>query len=611
MAIRVTIEGNETEIEAGHNLLEAIRKAGISVTSPCGGKGRCGKCLIRIPRDAPVGKPTSIDIEFLEREDLEQGFRLACQTIPEGDLSLSVPEESRELTLELLLKHASIREIEKAALRAIDLSLGSADDLPDIVNVISKYAKKSGIAGIPPEEDLSHLIGCRKLRLWQDGDDIAAITSADGEMKLGIALDIGSTTMVAYAYDILQQRVISAEAMTNPQRQYGEDIMTRIDFAMKSAEQKELLERVLRKGVSSLLHNLVEKSGLSVSDVLRITFVGNTAMHHFFLGLDVTRLGRVPFQPDKSDALSVRGVDIGLQGLDRATVASPPLVAGYVGADHVAVLLATDLADSKQPTAAIDIGTNAEIALASNGRILCCSAAAGPAFEGGNISNGMRATDGAICRIWSEDCELKYETIGGGDPAGLCGSGLIDFVSECLRLGLIDSTGTFSPENCGGNLTGRQGNARYVLFSSGRREVSVTQGDIRQLQLAKAAMHAGLEILVDRAGLKTIDRLFLAGAFGANMSLRNGRFIGMLPEIPLSDITPVGNAAGTGAIQLLTDMNARERVQEIIAVTEHVELSSERSFQKRFVAALDFPHQDISRYPESSRLVKIRVNRGR
>jgi len=583
MKIKVDVEGQKVDIEAGKNLLDAARVAGIRLTSPCGGKGTCGKCLVRIDPNAISLKPTAAELAMVDPEDIEQGYRLACQTFPDRSMRVEIPEESREVTLELLLKHATIKEIEEPALVARTGKL-SADERQG-----SKLQRGT---------------------VWFDGGKVDAVTP-EGERKVGIALDIGSTTMVAYLFDIIGQKIVSAEAMTNPQRQYGEDIMTRIDMAMKGADKKSLLEKVLRNGASELISKLVSKCGYSSSDVLRITFVGNTAMHHFFLGLDVTRLGKVPFQPERKDSIEVMGSDIGLKGLEKARVNAPPLIAGYVGADLVGVLLATDLNSMKAPTAAIDIGTNAEIALSINGKVVCCSAAAGPAFEGGNISHGMRATEGAISKVWSENSDIKYETINGAEAIGLCGSGMIDFVSEGLRIGLIDSTGTFVKDNCGDRLMGIHGNARYVIHANGRREVSVSQGDIRQLQLGKAAIHSGLEIMMDKVKLKELDRLLLAGAFGANMSIRNGRFIGMFPEIPLNRIVSVGNAAGTGAIQLLTDKRARERVEEIAKKTTHIELSSEKDFQKRFIAALDFPHQDLTKYPESAKSVKIMVKRRR
>jgi len=584
MKVNIDVEGQKVDIEVGKNLLDAARGAGIRLTSPCGGKGTCGKCLVRIDPNAISLKPTAAELALVDLEDIEQGYRLACQTFPDRAMRIEIPEESREVTLELLLKHAAIKDIEEPALVARTGKLSVAER---------------------PE-------GSRLARgtIWYDGGKVATVTP-EGDRKVGIALDIGSTTMVAYLFDIIGQKIVSAEAMTNPQRQYGEDIMTRIDLAMKGADKKKLLERVLRNGVSELIGNLASKCGYASGDVIRITFVGNTAMHHFFLGLDVTRLGKVPFQPERKDSIEVMGSDICLKGLESARVSAPPLIAGYVGADLVGVLLATDLSSMKAPTAAIDIGTNAEIALSIGGKVVSCSAAAGPAFEGGNISHGMRATEGAIFKVWSENSEMMYETIRDAEAVGLCGSGMIDFVSEGLRLGLIDSTGTFVKDNCGDKLMGIHGNARYVIHTNGRREVSVSQGDIRQLQLGKAAIHSGLEIMMDKMKLKELDRLLLAGAFGANMSIRNGRFIGMFPEIPLNKIVPVGNAAGTGAIQLLTDKRARERVEEIAKKTTHIELSSEKDFQKRFIAALDFPHQDLTKYPESAKSVKIMVKRRR
>jgi len=607
LPIIVRIEDIEIEIEEEQTLLDAIRKSGIRITSPCGGKGVCGKCLIKLVNAAKTYPLTDAERALIAEEDIREGFRLACQILPDAPVSISIPEESREMTLELLLKHATVMPIEKPALTTSVIELPANPTKEIILDELEGYGSLASM-DLFREDEYDDFLSSGKIRLWFDGGQIASVGSP-AKRRLGAAIDIGSTTMVAYGFDILSQKIVSVQAMTNPQRQYGEDVMSRIDFSMRSPDQKRLLEKVVRNGVTEMLQRIASEQGVAPRDVLRIVVVGNTAMHHLFFGLDVTRLGRVPFLPETKERIEMSGAEIGLKGFESTKISAPPLIAGFVGADLVAVLLATNLIDSEGPTAVIDIGTNAEIALAANGALLCCSSAAGPAFEGGNISHGMRATEGAICRVWSEARMLKYDTIGGSSPIGLCGSGLIDFVAEGLRLGLIDSSGSFVRENCGDRLLGRHGTARYLLYDEGRKEVSVSQADIRQLQLAKAAMHAGLEILMERASVRSLDRLLLAGAFGANMSIRNGRLIGMFPEIPLNRIIPIGNAAGTGAIQLLTDMNARERVLGIARKAEHIELSLEKSFQKRFISALDFPHQDSSKYPESFKSVRIKVER--
>ncbi|MEM4264393.1 MAG: ASKHA domain-containing protein [Thermoplasmata archaeon] len=609
MPVTVRIEDIAVEIEKGQTLLDAVRKSGIRITSPCGGKGVCGKCLIRLVNATKEYPSTEAEKTLIEKEDIREGFRLACQIMPDEPVSISIPEESREMTPELLLKHAMVMPIEKPALTTSVIELPANPTKEIILDELEGYGPSARM-GLFREDEYDDILSSGKIRLWFDGEQIVSVGSP-AKRRFGAAIDIGSTTMVAYGFDILSQKIVSVQAMTNPQRQYGEDVMSRIEFSMRSPDKKRLLEKVVRNGIIEMLQRMTSEQGIASRDLLRIVVVGNTAMHHLFFGLDVTRLGRVPFQPETKERIEMSGTEIGLKGFESTRISAPPLIAGFVGADLVAVLLATNLIDSAGPTAVIDIGTNAEIALAANGRLLCCSSAAGPAFEGGNISHGMRATDGAICKVWSEGGLLKYETIGGSSPIGLCGSGLIDFVAEGLRLGLIDSSGSFVRENCGDRLLGRHGTARYVLYNEGRREISVSQADVRQLQLAKAAMHAGLEILMEKASVRSLERLLLAGAFGANMSIRNGRFIGMFPEIPLNRILPIGNAAGTGAIQLLTDMKARERVLGIARKAEHIELSLERDFQKRFISALDFPHQDPSKYPESFKSVRIKVERGK
>jgi len=608
MVLRITVDKEEIDVDENSSLLDAIMKTGIQLTSPCGGKGKCGKCLIRIFSEEGLKDPTSREKELLDHDDVAQGYRLACQTFPRDGMVIDIPEESRELTAELLLKHAKTKRIEERALTRQIIEITDRKTVEELKDHLEKIMADYSHDEILKEGKLVNLLGQNKIVAWLDSDRLAALTPED-ETRIGVALDIGSTTMVAYVFDIEKQEIVAVESLTNPQRKFGEDIMSRIDISMRDRKNYEMLRDTLRKGIGRLLQSAVEKIGLSPENIIRLSIVGNTAMHHFFLGLDVTKLGKVPFSPETKDAIEIKGSNLEMPEINNCTVSAPPLVAGFVGADLVAVLLATELADSENPTAAIDIGTNAEIALAGNGRLMSCSAAAGPAFEGGNISHGMRAAEGAICSVWFENGKLEYEIIGEGQPIGLCGSGLIDFVAEGLRQGIIDSSGGFVQDCCGDRLVGRHGKARYVIFSNGKKEISVTQGDVRQLQLAKAAIHSGLEILMERLGIEKLDRLLLAGAFGTNMSARNGRLIGMLPEMPLNNIVPVGNAAGTGAIQLLTDKKARKRVLETVGKTEYVELSEERDFQKRFISALDFPHSDLSKYPEPHRMIRKRVER--
>lgn len=612
MGIRLTIDGEQVEIEEGESLLDAIRNMGVAITSPCGGKGSCGKCLVRIISASDLPEPNTKETSIIEKEDLDDGYRLACQIIPVNSMSVEIPEDSREVTIELLLKHARLKRINEPALSIRIISLPVGDDPELLSKQIESLLQTEGLS-YGPQWDTSRLkevIGQVNATVWIDGSSMVDLSRVD-DRRIGVALDIGSTTMVAYCFEILDQKIVAVESMTNPQRKFGEDVMSRIDLAMKDPEKGRMLTDELRTGVLELLSKVTGQVGLSTKDIIRLYFVGNTAMHHFFLGLDVTKLGRVPFSPETKDPVDIRASEMGLGELPNAVVSAPPLVAGFVGADLVSVLLATDLSYSEVPTAAIDIGTNAEIAIASNGKIICASAAAGPAFEGGNISHGMRATDGAICSVWTEDGELKYETMGDAEPIGLCGSGLIDFIAEALKLGIVDSSGKFVPECCGKRLIGRAGNTRFILYSEGKKEVSVNQADIRQLQLAKAAIYAGLEILTEKLEIGKIGRLLLAGAFGTNMSARNGRTIGMFPELPLDRIVPVGNAAGTGAIQLLTDNWARTEILEISKRTNYVELSEERVFQSKFISALDFPHSDFSRYPESSKFVKYKKERNK
>jgi uncharacterized 2Fe-2S/4Fe-4S cluster protein (DUF4445 family) len=574
--IRLGIEPHGEQIEAakGELLLEALRRAGRAPEAPCGGKGRCGKCAVALgpDEDAPAV--------------------LACQVRLDRDLTVWVGANTNRPIAHVLTPTAPRPVIPAPNVSKHALTL-PAPSLADQRGDLERLASVAGPIDLPAEEmaSLSRVLRQDEWRVTATliGGSVRQVRPGhDSAPPLGLAVDVGTTTVVAYLLDLDAGKVLAVPAAANPQSRHGDDVISRIAYANDVEPGLGELGGLVRTQIEHLLDECCAQAGVSKADVCEVLAVGNTTMLCLLLGVPPRHIAHAPYIPPFTSAQRTRGL---WDGVDLVTL---PVVSAYVGADTVGVMLAEELDRVDGPTLAIDIGTNGEIVLAAPGRILACSAAAGPAFEGAHISQGMRAASGAIDHVWMEGGDLAVSTIDGGGPVGVCGSGLADAVAVFLEEGAVDDTGRLltprEAEHAGSRLTERieQGAAGTRCRISD--QVWVTQKDIREVQLAKGAIRAGCEILMREMGIGSSDlaHVVLAGAFGSYLSPYSAVRLGLLPPVGVEIVEPVGNAAGSGAILALLSVAERRRAVEIAERTEHIELSARPEFAAELANAMLF-----------------------
>ena len=519
--------GLRISVDEYTTFLEAIRMVGLHLPSDCGGAGTCGKCSLVLQ---PAPKPTPVDERHISSDKLAQGVRLACQHRVMSETRVVITQQRGE------------------------------------VQILTE--------GISRQEDWTPDPGSKGC--------------------YGIAIDLGTTTIVAYLLELDSGVQMSQLASLNPQVVFGEDVISRIAHATREENgQVELSKRVITE-IDSMVDSLIEGSGIERENLTRMAIVGNTAMHHLLLRADVASLGVTPYEPSIRDAVVTSGSELGLLSAPNIEIFLPPNIAGFVGGDTVGFILSQRLDLSDQIVVGIDVGTNGEIVLSNRGELSCCSAAAGPAFEGATIRYGMRGQEGAIEHVLIEDPEKPPEIaiIGNVAPQGICGSAIVDTVAEMRRTGIINDTGrmqSISPRIYHDDDFGLS----YVLAeeAAGSRRISFTQKDVRQVQLAKAAIHAGITILLEEAGITTddIDSVMLAGAFGSYIRPESALQIGLLPSVERDQIIQVGNAAGEGAKALLLSSEARKVANDFVSKVKYIELASHDEFQSIFIKSTNFP----------------------
>jgi uncharacterized 2Fe-2S/4Fe-4S cluster protein (DUF4445 family) len=401
--------------------------------------------------------------------------------------------------------------------------------------------------------------------------------------RLGLAIDIGTTKLAVYLLDLESGRTVARAGAMNPQVAYGEDLISRIAFTDRYPAGGRVLREKLVDGLNRLIAEMCARVGASRERILDVVAVGNTVMHHLFAGLPVRTLGAAPYRPLTTDALDLSALDAGLQLPAGTHVFVPSNIAGYVGADHVAALLSTGIGTTSRTALALDIGTNTEISLARGGRLIACSSPSGPAFEGAHITAGMRAAPGAIERVRIRGGEVSTYTIGRLPPIGICGSGIVDAVAQMRAADAIDRRGNF-----------RAGQSEFLLVpaekTGHRRDIAVTRGDINEIQLAKAAIRAGIDVLLHEAECEPADleEVVVAGAFGSYLDLSSAVRMGLLPAVPLERFRQVGNAAGAGARQMVLSAESRRAAQAIARRVEYLELATHPAFHRGFVNAMSF-----------------------
>ncbi|HUV75594.1 MAG TPA: ASKHA domain-containing protein [Dehalococcoidales bacterium] len=601
--IRVLPTGRDLELKAGANLRTSLIEAGIALDSPCGGQGTCLKCKVQVSGISQ--KFTELEEEKLSAEELHNGWRLACQTTVEeaGEVCLPEMEVSRaKASFSLLGEEISVQP--NAHRRHFELSEPVIGDQRADWDRLAEYLDISEPAPVEAELPLLREIS-ERLREWNFkgeavmvGDTVTALDPPESaEGVLGLALDIGTTTLAAGLVDLETGKVVAIDAELNPQIAFGADVISRIVYTRDSHEKREELQKELIKGLNRLLLRVCRLAGRERERIFEATVVGNTTMLHSLLGLDALHIALAPYVGVLNQSLSIPAGELGLQIHPRGRVHILPAIASFVGADTVAVILAARLYQTSVPKLAVDIGTNGEVMLATRDKILTASTAAGPAFEGGRIKFGMRAIKGAISSFQATP-SFSYAVIGSSMPRGICGSGLMELVAELFRAGVIDRKGRMllsseTDSSLAAGLAQRvrvQGEGReFVIFKDKETEITLTQQDVRELQLAKGAIRAGIELLVKEANIKTTDiqEVLLSGVFGNYINREKAVMLGLLPQFPLEKIHFIGNGAMDGALRALINLEERRRADEISESVYHVELSGRPDFEETFLRCLE------------------------
>ncbi len=594
------------EVAPNTTVLEAARHAGLFINSSCGGKQKCGKCAVLLKQGQDsLSPPRPEESRLLQKTDLKSNYRLACAIQCVDGLVVEIPEKG--LARQKILVNAKgwgRAKISKPILEVFNLTIKSAslsNPTDDLGRLLGALKEQHDLKGLHADH---HLLRELPAVLRKGAGEVGAVIRLRKELiqvvphgsstLLGAALDLGTTTVVCYLADLSTGKTLSTASAVNPQIRYGEDVVTRISYCSEKETSLHQLSAEAVGCINQLIKRATDEIGASPGDVLEITVVGNTAMHHLFLGLDPRYLALAPYTPVVCEPQDIKARELGIDIASSAYVHLPPVRAGFLGSDAISGVLASGIYRSKKPGLLIDLGTNGELVLGNKERMMGCSTAAGPAFEGGHIKWGMRAADGAIerVRIDPKSHKVGVKTIGGRKPVGICGSGLISAVAELLRTGLLLSKGNFSGHSTHPCLReGRDGH-EFVLSPATEnavgQDIVITQKDISELQVAKAAVWAGAKVLMNKTGFWP-ERIYLAGAGGTSLDPEDATTIGLFPHGNHSKICPLGNAAGQGALMILVDKSYRKRAVKISEKMDYFELSGSELFQEFFVQGMFFP----------------------
>lgn len=625
--------GRQGDVPHNSTLLAAAEMLGVELESICGGREACGKCLVMpeygtFPRHGITSAkehltpPSEGESAYAQKHNinLDEG-RMACATHILGDVLITVPEES-QARKQVIRKEASDLTIDVApavALYYVELEppvLGGPSDWTRLQTALTEQWDLPKLAIDPVllrtlQATLREGKWKATVTVWQ-GQEVVRVVPGYNDGIYGMAVDVGSTTIAGHLCDLRTGEVLTTESMMNPQVKYGEDLMSRVTYAMMEAQGTERMHRAVIRALNDLTARACATANIDPAAITDMVLVGNTVMHHILLGVDPSHLGTVPFAMVNQDAVDIKARDLNLTKVGAgAMVHVLPCVAGFVGADNVAVLLAEQINLDEQVSLIVDIGTNAEILLGNNKRMLSASSPTGPALEGAHIRFGQRAAPGAIERVRIDPAtyEVRYKVIGDErwndelgegerlSATGICGSGIVEVVGELFLTGLINSSGRFADDAPERSPAVRlnDGNLGEIVLATADEtstggDIYVTQKDIRAIQLAKGALYAGAKLLMEQFGTDTVDRIKLAGAFGSYINARHAMLIGMIPDCSLKQVTAVGNSAGDGARIALLNLEQRRSVQAAARAVEYVETGGTSTFQDRFVEAMVFPH---------------------
>ena len=638
-----TPSGKRGRFAVGTPLLTAARLLGVDIDSVCGGRAICGRCQVLVAEGefakhgvrssaASLTEVSATEKRYGERKGLAAGCRLSCQAKVQGDVVVDVPQNS-QVHRQVVRKEAEARDIELYPLVKLHYVEVAEPDMHDPSGDLQRLelalAREWQLKNL--ECDLTTLQQLQPILRagdWKvtvavhDESRIIAVWPGFHETAFGMAVDVGSTTIAAHLCDLVTGEVVTSAGRMNPQIRFGEDLMSRVSYSMMNPGGAAQMTAAVREALSQLAGEVAAAAGVERESIVEATIVGNPIMHHLVLGIDPVELGGAPFALAIDRAVTVTAAEIGVALHPNARVYALPCIAGHVGADTAGVILAErpDLTD--EMTLLVDVGTNAEIVLGNRQKLVACSSPTGPAFEGAQISCGQRAAPGAIERVridretleprfkvigsdlWSDDPEFAVATAGTG-VTGVCGSGIIEVIAEMYLAGILTQDGVVD-----GSLAARSprvvANGRtfsYVLHQ-GAQMLSITQNDVRAIQLAKAALMAGIRLLMERLGVEKVDRIRLAGAFGAHIDVMYATVLGMIPDCDLTKVTSAGNAAGTGARIALLDSRSRETIENLVRRVEKIETAIEPRFQEHFVEAMSIPHKTAD-YPNLRKVVEL------
>ncbi len=610
VTFRTDADGDDAvraEVASGATVHDAAIAGGVDLVSPCGGSGRCGRCVVEVVGPAP--EPTDVEREHLSADEVASGRRMACELVVTRDIEVVVPASSRAAFAGILEEGDCVPyPLEPSvAVRGCALPEPSLDDpRPDVERLAAclgdgdaDFALECELAASRALPEVLRANGFSAELVLRGKRLLDVRPPTGGARTLGAAFDIGTTTVAGALVDLATGERLALGSRTNPQHAVGDDVVSRMDYAARGGAELAELQRRIAGCLNELLDELARSAGTAPAEVYDLVVAGNTVMKHLFLGLPPQAMATVPFTPVVTEAQSVPAVELGLRAAPAAKVWTTPAVSAYVGGDIVSGLVAVGFGGFREDALYIDIGTNGEVVAGRGERAFCSATAAGPAFEGARISMGMRAVPGAISHARLGRNEngdgLELEVIGDAPPAGICGTGLVDLVAALLEAGVIDPSGRIEPRDgspLASSVREGEGGPEVVVASGAEGDVVLTQADVRELQLAKGAISAGAAVLLERAGIEAaaVSRVLLAGAFGSRIDPASAVAIGLLPPgTQASRVRAVGNAAAAGAGAALLSRAAREESERMAAKLEPVELSADPEFQMRFAESMMFP----------------------
>lgn len=618
--------GRSGLVSNGTTVLDAAKQLGVGLESVCGGLGTCGKCLVQIEEGffskhnlhssfEHLTAMTPAEATVMQRLGLSNSHRLACEARIMGEVLVTIPEASRPQK-QVIRKNVTSTimpvdpVIELYHIKLAPPQLGDRSEQERVLTTLQEV----GLGGVkfayPALLSLAKILRQGNweitVTVW-DKSLILRVQPGFCQQPLGLAVDIGSTTLAAYLCDLEAGAIVATASAMNPQVTYGDDIMSRISYVSEQPAGLARLHQVVIDAINDLAVQATAQVSRSVEDIVDIVLVGNSVMHHLLLNLDPSPLGVIPFTPTVGQAIDCFANDLGLRLNPGARAYVLPLEAGFVGADNVAVLLAESPHRQDAVTLIIDVGTNGEIVLGNTSRLLCTSAATGPALEGAQITHGMRAAPGAIerVRIDPQTLAVRFKVIGQDlwsdeldawdiEARGICGSGILEAVAEMFTAGILESNGRFNKHLSSPRLVQRGRSRAFVIADATQsitgKPIIISQSDVRAIQLAKSAVYVGAKFLMQEFGVKSVDRIVLAGAFGSVLDAQRVMNIGMIPDCDLVNVHSVGNAAGKGACIALLNKAKRQESSELALWVEHINTSSKDEFQDEFVAALAMPH---------------------